>query len=108
MGVIWKPNMDLSIPLILQLIVSTEERIKEISDKEETYMWIVFVTYVVVSYVISLRGNEDFLLDLEGLNENWKRNDNSYFIILLLRKIKYENIDWRHLIPCVLIILILE
>ena len=62
--------MDLSIPLILQLIVSTEERIKEISDKEETYMWIVFVTYVVVSYVISLRGNEDFLLDLEGLNEN--------------------------------------
>ena len=64
-------------------------------------MWIVFVTYTVLSYLISLRGNEGFLLDIDGLNENWKRNDNSYFIITLLGKIKGENIDRRHLLQCV-------
>ena len=101
MGGIWKPNMVLSIPLLLYLIASTEEISEEISDKEETHIWIVFVTYAVVSYIISLRGNEDFLLDLEDLNENWKRNDKSYFIIALLRKIKGENVDLRHLILCV-------
>ena len=62
--------MALSIPLLLQLITSVEERIEQSRDKKEKHTWIVFVTYTVVSYVISLRGNEDFLLDLEGLNDN--------------------------------------
>ena len=96
-----KPNIALSIPLILQLLTSAEERIKESSDMKETHMWIVFVTYTIVSYIISLRDNGSFLLDLNGLNENWKRNDKSYFIIALLGKIKGKNIDQRHLIPCV-------
>ena len=63
-------------------------------------MWIVFITYVVVSYVLSLRGNEGFLLDLSGLNQFWSRNDGTYFIIALLGKIKGENVDQMHLIPC--------
>ena len=70
MGGIWKLNIALSIPLLLRLIASVEEEIGERNDKEEEYMWIVFVTYDVVSYIISLGANEDFLLDLEGLNEN--------------------------------------
>ena len=64
-------------------------------------MWTVVVTYVIVSYVISLRRNEVFLLDLEELNENWKINNKNYFIIALLWKIKGENVDERHLTPCI-------
>ena len=55
---------------------------------------------MVVSYLLSSRGNEGFLLDKSGLNQFWSRNDGTYFIIALLGKIKGENVDQRHLIPC--------
>ena len=75
--------MALSIPLLLRLIVSVEHKIRRSNDDEGNYILIGFVTYTVVSCIISLRGNEDFLLDLEGLNRNWKRNEKSYFIVSL-------------------------
>ena len=93
--------MTLSIPLILQLVASVEERIEESNDKEEKCMWIVAATYAFFTYVIYLRGNEVFLLDLEGLNKNWKINNKIHFIITLLRKVKGENNDRRLIILCV-------
>ena len=80
--------MLLLISLLLHLLTSAEEKIEESSDTEGKQMWIDFVIYAVVSYVISLRGNKGFLHDLEGLNENWKRNSKSYFIIVLLENMK--------------------
>ena len=32
--------------------------------------WIVFLTYVTISYVLSLRGNKGLILDLNGLNKD--------------------------------------
>jgi hypothetical protein len=54
----------------------------------------------VVSYVVSLRGPEGMLLDLEGLHRNWSRpEDDSFLYIALLGRIKGEHQDRCHLIP---------
>ena len=66
----------------------------------DKHKWIVFPTYVVVYYTISLRGTEGFLLDLAGLNKYW-REDRDHLIITLLGKVKGETADLAHLVPCV-------
>ena len=96
----WKPNMDISIRLLLIVLAKAEENIRDVEHDRDEYIWIIFVTYVAVSYVLSLRGNEGFILDFSGLNEFLSRNNDSYFIVCLLGKIKGENVDRRHLIPC--------
>ena len=100
MGVIWKPNLALSIPLLLAVLAEVEIRIWEAVGEEDHNLWIVFSTYSVVSYVLSLRGNEGVLLDLQGINEKWKSNDGTFILIALLGKMKGENLDRSHLIPC--------
>ena len=63
-----------------------EEKIRSSESFETGHKWMVFVTYAVVSYVLSLRGSEGFLLDLKGLHQNWERNDGTFFIAALLGK----------------------
>ena len=55
----------------------------------------------MVFYVTSLRGVEDFLLDLDGLIRYWNSERKDYIIIALLGKIKEESNNAAHLIPCV-------
>ena len=59
------------------------------------------MVYTMVCYVTSLRGVEDFLLDLDGLIRYWNSKRKDYIIIALLGKIKGESNDVAHLIPCV-------
>ena len=100
MGVIWKPNLALSIPLLLAVLAEVEVRISDAVEDEDHNLWIVFSAYAVVSYVLSLRGNEGILLDLQGINEKWKSNDGTFILIALLGKMKGETLDRSHLIPC--------
>ena len=100
MGQIWKPNKGMSIELLLRMLRKSEGRIIAASSEEERHMWIVYVTYCVVSYVLSLRGNEGFLLDLKSLNKHNERDYGKYFVIGLLGKIKGEHNDREHCIPC--------
>ena len=86
--------------LLLNMIEDTKQHLKEATDKKEEHQWMLFVTYVTISYVLSLRRSEGFLLDLKGLHANWSRNVGSYFIVALLGKIKGEKFDRAHLIPC--------
>ena len=67
---------------------------------QEKHVWTVFVTYAVVSYVLSFRGNKGFLLDLKGTRENWERKDNKLFWLVLLGKLKGEHVDSVHFVPC--------
>ena len=90
--------MTISIPLVLNSIEKAEKNIKECDGNGDKYSWIVFIMYVAISYILSLRVNEGFLLDLDGLNQFWTRNDESYFIVCLLGKIKGESIERRHII----------
>ena len=67
MGHIFKPNMALSHSLLLKIIQKAESNITEDFKSEESGIWVVFVTYVVITYVLSLRGTEGQMLELGGL-----------------------------------------
>jgi hypothetical protein len=65
--------------------------------------WISFGTYAVVTYMISLRGSEGFLLDLGGLLRHQPTTQDKkkgFFLIPLLGKVKGEHHDRCHLLPC--------
>ena len=47
--------MTISIPLLLKVLTSVEEQIIESDDNEDKHRWIVFVTYVVISDMVSQR-----------------------------------------------------
>ena len=100
MGQEWVPNKALNIPLLKRLLKEVELLIAATSDKEECHDWVVFSAYVVVTYVISLRGNETFFLDLEGLHRHWTKPEKGYIILALMGRIKGEKHDLAHLIPC--------
>ena len=88
MGQIWKANKVLPLKVYLLLLEKGEEMRSEIKEFRGSHVWTVFITYMVVIYVISLRGNESLLLDIRGLHNNWKHNDGSFFHVALLGKKK--------------------
>ena len=100
MGQDWRPNIGLSTELVKQILLKTEMEIDLAESPEEAHMWIVFSAYVTVSYCVSLRGPEGFLIDLSGLRKYWDdRRD--HVVISLLGKVKGESHDISHLLPCV-------
>jgi hypothetical protein len=60
--------------------------------------WIVFHAYVVVTYVVSLRGSEGLLLNLAGLIQQCEKGDGTCIVIALLGKIKGEHHERCHLL----------
>ena len=99
MGQITKSNLALSLDLLIKAISIIETKIVVEDDNETSHLWRVFLVYVVLSYSLSLRGPEGFLIDLTGLNQHWK-DDRNYLIISLFGRIKGEKYDLTHLIPC--------
>jgi hypothetical protein len=101
MGQDWRPNQAMSIELLLKMLETVEMRLNDAPSPRELNRWIVFHTYASVTYVVSLWGPEGLLLDLAGLHRNWgTESDDSYFFLALLGKIKWEQHDRCHLIPC--------
>jgi len=100
MGQDWRPNICIATPLMIELLTKVEERILHSDDNDSKHDWIVFSTYITIAYVISLRGPEVFLLDLDGMNRYWRENQEDYIVIALLGKVKGEHHDLAHLIPC--------
>ena len=101
MGSDYHPNRGMSIELLLAILSDAEDRITSAPSREERHRWIVFHSFVVVTYVVSLRGPEGFLLDLDGLNRHKSRGGQRYLVIALLGQIKGEHQDRSHLIPCI-------
>lgn len=81
MGQNTKQNKAFSTDLVLAIIEEANARIKAADSFEEKHRWIAFCCYSAISYVISLRGNEGFLLDLDGLNRHNSDSRKDYFII---------------------------
>jgi hypothetical protein len=105
MGQDWRPNQALSMKLMLAVLDMAESRINDAVSEEDAHRWIVFHAYAVISYVVSLRGSEGLLLDLETLHRFWgtgKEKTTPYLIIPLKGKLKGESNHFCHLIPCVL------
>ena len=96
MGEIWKPNRAMSSKLICRLIQEIDSCVVEAEHPVEKHRWTVFHTYVVVSYVISLRGSEGLLLDLAGLNRYVDR-EQRHVVLTLLGRVKGETFDSAHL-----------
>ena len=80
MGSTWKPNKALSHALILLVISKVEEKIVISEESTEKDLWLVFSTYVTISYVLSLRGNEGVMLEISGLRKHWKGEEVNYLL----------------------------
>jgi hypothetical protein len=101
MGQEWRPNQAMSIPLLMATIEGIEGKILGAPTPRELNRWTVLHTFMLVTYVVSLRGPEGFLLDLEGLHRHWRDDVEDHFIITLRGKIKGEHNARCHLLPCV-------
>ena len=101
MGHTYKPNVALSHQLLMKLLQKAEDRILELEGTPYQPSWIVFVGYVVITYVLSLRGNEGQMLEVEGLLNHWEEKRDGYFIVSLWGKIKGEESVREHQIPCI-------
>ncbi len=100
MGQDWRPNRAFSMPLLLELMKQVEIRIeveKEVATKSR---WVVFAAYIGITYTLSLRGSEGFLVDLKATRKNWEKGLPRYFIVALLGKVKGETNEREHLLPC--------
>lgn len=101
MGQLWRPNKALSIRLLKAIITSVETRIATAGSFESYHKWSIFSAYVVLTYVLSLRGSEGFILDTQGILDNWTKGGDKYIIIALLGKVKGEHHRRLHLLPAV-------
>jgi hypothetical protein len=101
MGQDWRPNQAMSQDLLHKVLKVAGLRIEDAVTTRDHNRWIVFHAYVVVTYVVSLRGSEGLLLDLAGLIRQWEKGDGTSVIIALLGKIKGEHNERCHLLPSV-------
>jgi len=100
MGQDWRPNMAFTIELYLTLIKEVDEKIEFAETPESRHKWRVFSIYIIVTYVMSLRGREGLFLDLKGLNRYWNEKEDLVKIVLL-GKVKGELREREHHLPCV-------
>ena len=71
MGQTWLPNKAFSTRLLHEILLASEHKItNEFDDWKERHKWIVFNAYATLVYVVSLRGPEGLLIDLDGLNRH--------------------------------------
>ena len=52
-----KSDMNVYIRILLSVLGKSEEIIREIEHDGDEHIWIVFITYVVVNYVLSIRSS---------------------------------------------------
>jgi hypothetical protein len=73
---------------MVRVLKEADYRVEGAVSPEEQNRWIVFHTYAMTCYAVSLRGNEGLLIDLSGLNRKWSVGGNDYVVIALLGKIR--------------------
>ena len=86
--------------LIMRFFHVIENRIRDAKDQKSKHDLIIISTYCAVSYVLPLRGDEGFLLDVKELRNNWLNHPDKYLVITLLGKLKGEKNDNVHKFPC--------
>jgi hypothetical protein len=66
--------------------------------------WIVFHTYAIVTYVVSLHGSDGLLLNLDGLWRHRNKGNITYAVIALPGQIKGEHHERCFLLPYLVIV----
>ena len=100
MGSTSKPNQAMTTKLMLMLVNNIENKVNEYETTERN-KWIIFMSYAVISYTLSLRGNEGILMNIEGLIKEFDIQRKEHFNITLLGKLKGENNMSEHIVPCI-------
>jgi hypothetical protein len=98
----WRRDRALSTALLIAYLKQIRLKIDDAESIRELNRWVTIGVYSVITYVVSLRGTEGFLLDPGGLRlhaVDLKMNP-THFIITLLGKVKGEHHDRCHLLPC--------
>jgi hypothetical protein len=88
MSKVYLPNLAMTHKLIMGFFHVIESRIRHAKDQKSKHDLINFSTYCTVSYVLSLRRDEGFLLDVKELRNNWLNHPDKYLVITLLGKLK--------------------
>ena len=101
MGEFGKQNKALSLSQMAKLVQLSEGNFTFAASSEERNKWSCFLTYTVISYVLSLRGVEGFMINVESTYQLKDRNDGTYQTIGLMGRVKGETQDRCHLVPCV-------
>jgi len=101
MGKIYLPNLAMSHKLIIKFFSVIEDKIKESKPMLDKHNWVIMSSYCTVSYILSLRGDEGFLLDINEMRKNWSNHSKDFIVITLLGKLKGEKEDSVHKFPCV-------
>ena len=110
MGQDWRPDRAMSIKLLLAVLKAGQEVIAVESSAEKVADTITFCSYLIICYVLSLRGPEGLLVSLaplinqEGLESLLQQGSSmgkSLVIVPLLGKVKGESHRREHLLPSV-------
>jgi len=91
MGQVVKPNLALPMELIIILMSRLTQACLDAVDKKKKFEIVVFGTYIIISYVLSLRGSEELMLDLTVVNRELKQ-EQDYCILGLKGKVKSESV----------------
>ena len=102
MGQDWRPDQAVTPDLMLALLQLLETQISNCYRSEETYFQVMVGAYFAVCYVLSLRGPEGLLLDLEGiLKHGDSLSHKDCVVIVLWGQVKGEYAERAHLLPCI-------
>ena len=100
MGQEWRPNQAISVEVLHRLLAKTEDRVRAALDTRDRSRWILRGGYFCICYVLSLRGPEGLMADLEGLI---RFHDESHpdVVVPLLGRFKGEHHAKQHLLTSV-------
>jgi hypothetical protein len=101
MGQDWRPDQAIDPGLLKAMLRQMELRIMRTEDSPSRHKLVVAAAYFMSCYVISLRGPEGQLLDLESIHEHWDRGGGKYTVFGLWGLVKGETEERVHLLPSV-------
>ena len=100
MGQDWRPNKAISMEIMGALLTAVEQRATGAVDNKSRFQWTMAGAYFCFCYVLSLRGSEGLLVDLEGLIK-FDDPGRDFVVVPLLERFKGEHHTTQHLMPCV-------
>jgi len=101
MGQDWRPDQAVSVELMKALLSYVDHKVATLDDSlEDVALWGLAGAYFAFSFVLSLRGSEGLLVDLEAMIEE-NAIERAHVVIPLLGKIKGEHHVRQHLLGSV-------
>ena len=102
MGQDWRPDQAITPELMIALLDHLEHLIINATRQEDAYFMVMAGAYFITCFILSLRGPEGLLLDLEGiLKHGDAQSHKDCVVIVLWGQVKGEHIERSHLLPSI-------